>query len=142
MTLVEEDVVLAQANRELRKSMQKLHERQRQQTTTLNGLTANLGLDTNDTLTPEIFTNGKDLLNLVDLPGIYSRLIGDLRATTENDKGRLSILALTGTTATSSRCTQPQHRQCLLKRSDVSLGGGEAAWLGCIRKRNHTQKGY
>ncbi len=61
MTLAEENVVLAQANRELRESMQKLHERQRQQTNTLNGLTANLGLGTNDTLTPDIFNNGKDL---------------------------------------------------------------------------------
>jgi hypothetical protein len=66
---------------------------ERQQTTTLNDLTANLGFGTKDTLTPEIFTNGKDLLKLVDLPGTYSRLIGDLRAATENDKGRLSILA-------------------------------------------------
>jgi hypothetical protein len=59
MTLAEENVVLAQANRELRASTQELHERQRQQTTTLNGLTANLGVGTNDTQTPEIFTNGK-----------------------------------------------------------------------------------
>jgi hypothetical protein len=93
MTLAEENVVLAQANRELHEYMQKLHERQRQQTTTLNGLTANLGLGTNDTQTPEIFLNGKELLELFDLPGAYSRLIGDLRASTVNDKGRLSILA-------------------------------------------------
>ena len=83
MTLAEENVVLAQANRELHECMQKLHERQRQQTTTLNGLTANLGLGTNDTQTPEMFSNGKELLELFDLPGVYSRLVGDLRATAE-----------------------------------------------------------
>jgi hypothetical protein len=55
MNLAEENVVLAQANRELHESMQRLHERQRQQTTTLDGLTANLGFGTNDTQTPEIF---------------------------------------------------------------------------------------
>jgi hypothetical protein len=93
MTLAEENVVLAQANRELHECMQKLHERQRQQTTTLNDLTANLRFGTNDTQTPEIFPTGKELLELVDLPGVYYRLIGDLRATTVNDKGRLSILA-------------------------------------------------
>jgi hypothetical protein len=48
MTLAEENVVLAQANRELHESMQRLHERQRQQTTTLDGLTANLGFGTNE----------------------------------------------------------------------------------------------
>jgi hypothetical protein len=93
MTLAEENAVFAQVNRELHESMQKLHERQRQQTITLNGLTANLGFGTKDTQTPEIFLNGKELLKLVDLQGVYSRLIGDLRATTENDKGILNILA-------------------------------------------------
>jgi hypothetical protein len=88
MILAEENVVLAQANRELHESMQKLHERQRQQTTTLNDLTANLGFGTEDTQTPEFFSNGKELLGLVDLPGVYSRLIGDLRATAVNDKGK------------------------------------------------------
>ncbi len=62
MTLAEENVVLTQANRELHECMQKLHARQRQQTTTINGLTANLGLGTNDTQTPEIFSNEKELL--------------------------------------------------------------------------------
>ena len=110
MTLAEENVVLAQANRELRESMQKLHSRQRQQTNTLEGLAANLGLGTNDTLTPDIFDNGKDLLNLVDLPGIYSRLIGDLRAPTENVKGRLSILA-PSTVATRGQLVESLERQ-------------------------------
>ena len=110
MTLAEENVVLAQANRELRESMKKLHERQRQQTTTLNGLTANLGFGTKDTQTPEIFSNGKELLDLVDLPGVYSRLIGDLRSTTENDKGRLSILA-PSTVATRGQLVESLERQ-------------------------------
>ncbi len=59
MTLAEENVVLAQAKRELHECMQELHERQRQQTTTLNGLTANLGFGTSDTQTPEIFRTEK-----------------------------------------------------------------------------------
>jgi hypothetical protein len=88
MTLAEENVVLAQANRELHESMKKLHERQRQQTTTLNGLTANLGFGTKDTQTPEIFSNGKELLELVDLPGVYSRLIiGDLQCNYRERQG-------------------------------------------------------
>jgi hypothetical protein len=114
MTLAEENVVLAQANRELHESMQKLHERQRQQTTTLNGLTANVGFGTKDTLTPENFSNGKELLELVDLPGICSRLIGDLRAATVNDKGRLNILA-PSTVATRGQLVESLERQ--LRRS-------------------------
>ena len=88
----------------------KLHERQRQQTTTLIGLTANLGLGTNDTQTPEIFSNGKELLELFDLPGVYSRLIGDLRASAVNDKGRLSILA-PSTVATRTQLFESLERQ-------------------------------
>ncbi len=59
MTLAEENVVLAQANRELHENMQKLHEHQHQQATTLNGLTASLGFGTQDTQTPEIFRTEK-----------------------------------------------------------------------------------
>jgi hypothetical protein len=110
MTLAEENVVLAQANLELHECMRKLHARQRQQTTTLNGLTANLGLGTNDTQTPEIFSNGKELLELVDLPGVYSRLIGDLRATAVNDKGRLNILA-PSIVATRAQLVESLERQ-------------------------------
>ncbi len=110
MTLVEENVVLAQANCELHECMQKLHERQRQQTTTLNGLTAHLGFGTNDTQTPEIFSNGKELLELVDLPGVYSWLIGDLRASAVNDKDRLSILA-PSTVTTRTQLVESLERQ-------------------------------
>jgi hypothetical protein len=124
MTLAEENVVLAQANRELHASMQELHERQRQQTATLNGLTANLGLGTNDTQTPEIFTNGKDLLKLVDLPGIYSRLIGDLRATPVNDKGKLSILA-PSTVATRAQLVESLERQ-LRRPAEYNLNAANA----------------
>ena len=124
MTLAEENVVLAQANRELHESMQRLHERQRQQTTTLDGLTANLGFGTNDTQTPEIFTNGKDLLNLVDLPGVYSRLIGDLRATPVNDKGKLSILA-PSTVATRAQLVESLERQ-LRRPAERNLNAANA----------------
>ncbi len=110
MTLAEENVVLAQANRELHVSMQKLHERQCRQTTTLNDLTANLGFGTKDTQTPEFFSNGKELLELVCLPGVYSRLIGDLRETTENNKGRLSVLA-PSTVATRGQLVESLERQ-------------------------------
>jgi hypothetical protein len=87
-----------------------MEETQRPQTITLNGLTANLGFGTKDTLTPEIFANGKELLALADLPGIYFRLIGDLRATTVNDKGRLSILA-PSTVATHGQLVESLERQ-------------------------------
>ncbi len=143
MTLAEENVVLAQANRELHESVPKLHEHQRQQTTTLNGLTANFSFGTKDTQTPEIFSNGKELLELADLPGVYSRLIGDLRATTENSKGRFmwSACRVARMAVTSSSGTQPQHRQRLYKRCNVSRSRDEATWPVRIWQRNHTQKG-
>ena len=57
-----------------------------------------------------MFSNGKELLGLVDLPGVYSRLIEDLRATTVNDKGRLSILA-PSTVATRAQLVESLERQ-------------------------------
>ncbi len=43
----------------------------------------------------DILPDGQTLLDLLDLPGIYSRLIGGLRGPVPNDKGELSILAPT-----------------------------------------------
>ncbi len=43
----------------------------------------------------EVLPSGQTLLELLDLPGTYSRLIGGLRGPVPNDKGELSILAPT-----------------------------------------------
>jgi hypothetical protein len=43
----------------------------------------------------EILPNGQALLDVLDLPGMYYRLIGELRGPVPNDKGELSILAPT-----------------------------------------------
>ncbi len=132
MTLAEENVVLAQANRELHTIMQQIHGRQRQQTTTLNDITANLGFGNKDTLTPEIFSNGKELLELVNLPGVYSTLIGDLRATTVNDKGRLSILA-PSTVVTRAQLVESLERQ--LRRPAAHIINTANAYINVATSR-------
>ncbi len=95
MVLAEENVVLAKANGELREHMTKLNERQRKQTETLENLLANSDFGSSTTVLNEILPNGQALLDVLDLPGVYSRLIGGLRVPVPNNKGELSILAPT-----------------------------------------------
>jgi hypothetical protein len=95
MILAEENVVLARANGELREHMTKLNERQRKQTETLESLLANSDFGLSTTVLNEILPNGQALLDVLDLPGVYSRLIGGLRGPAPNDKGELSILVPT-----------------------------------------------
>jgi hypothetical protein len=75
--------------------MTKLNERQRKQTETLESLLANSDFGMPTTVLNEILPNGKALLDVLDLPGVYSRLIEGLRGPVPNDKGKLSILAPT-----------------------------------------------
>jgi hypothetical protein len=95
MILAEENVVLARANGELSEHMTKLHARQRKQTKTLESLLANSDFGLATTVLNEVLPSGQTLLELLDLPGTYSRLTGGLRGPVRNDKGVLSILALT-----------------------------------------------
>jgi hypothetical protein len=95
MILAEESVVLARANGELLEHMTKLNERQRKQTETLESLLANSDFGLSTTVLNEILPDGQTHLDLLDLPEIYSRLIGGLRGPVPNDKGVMSILAPT-----------------------------------------------
>ena len=114
MILSEENVVLAKANGELAEKMHQLNSRQRKQTEILNRLltTTDFGLPT--TVLQEALPNSQTLLELLDLPGIYSRLIGELREPIANKKGVLSILAPT-TFATRNDLVDSIERQ--LRRS-------------------------
>ena len=95
MILAEENVVLAKANSELAVATQQLNNRQRKQTEVLSGLltTTDFGLPT--TILHEAVPKSQTLLELIDLPGIYSRLSGELKEPIANKKGVLSILAPT-----------------------------------------------
>ncbi len=95
MILAEENVVLARANGGLSAHMTNLNVRQRKQTETLESLLANSDFGLSTTVLNEILPDGKTVLDLLDLPGIYSRLIGGLRGPVPNDKGESSILAPT-----------------------------------------------
>jgi hypothetical protein len=110
MILAEENVVLARTNGELSEHMTKLNERQMKKTETLERLLANSDFGLPTTLLNEILPSGQTLLDLLDLPGIYSRLIGGLRGPVPNDKGELSILAPT-TLATRNDLIDSIERQ-------------------------------
>jgi hypothetical protein len=87
---------LARANGELLEHMTKFNERQRKQTETLESLLANSDFGLSTTVLNEILPSGQALLDVLDLPGVYSRLIRGLRWPVPNDKGgELSILAPT-----------------------------------------------
>jgi hypothetical protein len=95
MILSEENVVLAKANGELAERMHQLNDRQRKQTEILNRLLFSTDFGLPSTVLQEALPNSQALLELLDLPGIYSRLIGELREPIANKKGVLSILAPT-----------------------------------------------
>ena len=115
MILAEENVVLAKANSELAVTTQQLNSRQRKQTEVLSGLltTTDFGLPT--TVLHEAVPKSQTLLELLDLPGIYSRLIGELKEPIANKKGVLSILAPT-TFTTRNDLVESIERQ--LRRSN------------------------
>ena len=95
MILAEENVVLARANSELLEHVTKLNSRQRTQTESLEALLANSDFGLSSSVISEVLPNGQAVLDLLDLPGIYSRLIGGVRGPVPNDKDVLSILAPT-----------------------------------------------
>jgi hypothetical protein len=93
MILAEENVVLAKVNSDLYARMQELQERQQKQTEILSSLLTNADFGLPSTVLPEALPNGRALLDLLDLPGVYSKLIGGIREPVANSKGLLSILA-------------------------------------------------
>jgi hypothetical protein len=59
---------------------------------------------------PEALPSGRALLDLLDLPGVYSKLIGGIREPVANSKGLLSILA-PATVATRGEFVESIERQ-------------------------------
>jgi hypothetical protein len=59
---------------------------------------------------PEALPSGQALLDLLDLPGVYSKLIGGIREPVANSKGLLSILA-PATVATRGELVESIERQ-------------------------------
>jgi hypothetical protein len=132
MILAEENIVLARANGELSEHMTKLNERQRKQTETLESLLANSDFGLPTTVLNEVLPSGQALLDLLDLPGTYSRLIGGLRGPVPNDKDELSILA-PATLATRSDLVDSIERQlCRPLGPDIHLAN---AYLNVAQTR-------
>jgi hypothetical protein len=95
MILAEGSVVIAKANQELRTQVQQLQADQRRQTEVLNGLLTDAAFGLPTTVLNDSVPSGQTFLDLLDLPGHYSRLIGNLCEPYANEQGRLSILAPT-----------------------------------------------
>jgi hypothetical protein len=76
------------------------------------------------TVLHEAVPNSQALLELLDLPGVYSRLIGELREPIANAKGVLSILAPT-TFATRNDLVDSIERQ-LRRSNDPDLHNANA----------------
>ena len=95
--------------------MNQQSDRQRKQTEILSGLLTTTDFGLPSTVLQEAVPNSQALLNLLDLPGIYSRLIGELEEPIVNVKGVLSILAPT-TFATRNDLVDSVERQ--LRRSN------------------------
>ena len=87
MILAEENVVLAKVNSDLYARMQDLQERHRKQTEILSGLLASSDFGLSTTVLPDALPEGRALLDLLDLPGVYSKLIGGIREPVANSKG-------------------------------------------------------
>ena len=119
MILAEENIVLAKANSELAEKIQQLNGRQRKQTEVLSGLLTATDFGLSSTVLQEAVPKSQTLFELLDLPGIYSRLIGDLREPIANNKGVLSILA--PTTFTTRNDLVESIEQQLRRSTDPDL---------------------
>jgi hypothetical protein len=124
MILAEENVVMAKANQELRAQVQQLQADQRRQTEVLSGLLIDTAFGLPSTVLNDAMPSGKALLDLLDLPGHYSRLIGNLREPYVNEQGRLSLLAPT-TLATRGDLIESIERQ-LSRSSEYDLTAANA----------------
>jgi hypothetical protein len=101
---------MAKANQELLPQVQKLQESQRCQIEVLSGLLTSTDFGLPTTVLNDAMPSGQALLDLLDLPGNYPRLIGNLREPYLNEKGKLSILAPT-TLATRGELIESIERQ-------------------------------
>ena len=124
MILAEENVVMAKANQELRAQVQQLQADQRRQTEILNGLLTNTDFGLPTTVLNDAVPSGQALLDLLDLPGHYARLVGNLREPPANEQGRLSILAPT-TLATRGDLIESIERQ-LSRPNEYDLNAANA----------------
>ncbi len=78
MILAEENVVMAKANQELRAQVQQLQENQRRQPEVCNGLLTSTDFGLSSTVLNDAIPSGcTGIADLLDLPGNYSRLIGN-----------------------------------------------------------------
>jgi hypothetical protein len=109
---------------ELRAQVQQLQENQRRQTEVLNGLLTSTDFGLPTKILSNAIPSGQALLDLLDLPGKYSRLIGNLREPYVNEKRRLSILAPT-TLATRGELIESIERQ-LSRSSEHDLNAANA----------------
>jgi hypothetical protein len=94
------------------------------QTEVLNGLLTDTAFGLPTTVLNDTLPSGQALLDLLDLPGHYSRLIGNLREPYANEQGRLSILAPT-TLATRGNLIESIERQ-LSRPSEYDLNAAKA----------------
>ncbi len=85
----------------------------------LSGLLTTTDFGLPSTVLQEAVPNSQALLDLLDLPGIYSRLIGELKEPITNAKGVLSVLAPT-TFATRNDLVGSVERQ-LSRSNDPDL---------------------
>jgi hypothetical protein len=124
MILAEENVVMAKVNQELRAQVQQLQDNQRRQTEVLNGLLTSTDFGLSTTVLNDAMPSGQALLDLLDLPENYSKLIGNLREPYVNEQERLSILAPT-TLATRGDLIESIERQ-LSRLSEYDLNAANA----------------
>ncbi len=92
MIIAEEIVVLAKANAELSARMLELNGRQRKQTEVLGDILTSTDFGSTLTVLPKAIPSEQALLELLDLPGTYSRLIDELREPIAKDKGSTTEL--------------------------------------------------
>jgi hypothetical protein len=150
MILAEENVVLAKVTSDLYARMQDLQKRHRKQTEILNGLLTNSDFGLPSTVLPEALPSGRALLDLLDLPGVYSKLIGGIREPVANSKGLLfehsssshrcdarRIGRVDRATIKSSVRARPQRRQRISEcRTDPSRRSF-ATWADGLRRRKN-----
>ena len=137
MILAEDNVVMAKANRELRAQVQQFQADQRRQTEVLNGLLTNSDFGLPTTVLNDAMPSGQALLDLLDLPGHYSRLIGNLckpyaaeHPSSDYPGDARCFDRVDRATIKSSERVRSQCGKCLPQRCDVSSFRGKATWSG------------
>jgi hypothetical protein len=133
MILAEENVVLARANCDLSAKMHQLNDRQRKQTEILSGLLTTTDFGLPSTVLHDAVPSGQALLELLDLPGVYSRLIGELREPFANVKGTLSVLASTTFTSRNDLIDSTERQLRRSYKPDLNVAN---AYLNVAQSRS------